>query len=85
MYPIVIIVKDLTHYIIIIGIAFILVIIAEYYKKMHPKISSLAPPMIFRILKNGINVKVLFIKQFQTKFYQNRTRNKEVIAILVMG
>ena len=53
--------------------------------KIAPKFSSLTPPMIFGILKNGIYVKVLFIKKLQTNFHQNRTRNKDVIAILVMG
>ena len=36
------------------------------------------------IQKTGIYVKALFIKKLHTKFHQNRTRNKEVIAILVM-
>ena len=35
--------------------------------------------------KTGIYVKSLFIKKLHTKFHQNRTRNKEVMAILVMG
>ena len=34
--------------------------------------------------KTGIYVKALFIKKLQTKFHPNRTRNKEVIAILVI-
>ena len=37
------------------------------------------------IQKTGIYAKALFIKKLQTKFHQNRPRNKEVLKILVMG
>ena len=37
------------------------------------------------IQKTGIYVKSLFINKLQIKFHQNRTRNKEVIAILVLN
>ena len=37
------------------------------------------------IKKNGIYVKAPFIKNIQAKLHQNRTRNKKVIAILIIG
>ena len=37
------------------------------------------------IKQTGIFVKALFIKMLQAKFHQNQTRNKDVIATLVMG
>ena len=77
--------KDLKHYIIITGMRFYSCHYRWVLHKMHHLISNLTPPMIFRILKNGIYVKALFIKKHQTKFHQNRTRNKEVKASLVMG
>ena len=36
------------------------------------------------IQKTGIYVKALFIKKLQTQFHHNRTKNKEVIAFLVL-
>ena len=38
----------------------------------------------FSNIKKRIYVKALFIKKIQTKFHQNRTKNKEVLSILVM-
>ena len=52
---------------------------------MHPKFSSLTPPLNFRILKNGIYVKALFIKKLQTKFHQNRTRNNRSYSNFMNG
>ena len=53
--------------------------------KMHPQNQQPDTAYDFsNIQKTGIYVKALFIKKLQTKFHQNRTRNKDVIAILVM-
>ena len=38
----------------------------------------------WNIQTTGINLKALFIKNLQTKFHQNRTRNKEVVTFLVI-
>ena len=45
---------------------------------MHPKFSSLKPPIIFKYSKNGIYVKALFIKKLQLKCHQNRTTTKKL-------
>ena len=55
--------------------------------KMHPKFSSLTRRRRLWLKENKkdrIYVKFLFMKKLQTQFHQNRTRNKEVISLLVM-